>query len=416
LDPAIASQSLMDDDEDVPTTVAMRDQIDVGQRGAVRPAAGLPAPGPAPRQPAPAPSPASYAANAGAFASRPPQPAFGGRFPAGAASYAANAGHVPSAPLSHFGEHTTTMNPEDLGSTVALPMPDGGMSPGRARFGPPAPSFGAPPTNGQGYGYNMGFGQGGPAPTFGQPPANPALTPAGLVGGVPMNLPMGQAGQPQSQIETALSLPRPDPAALWLAQQEKQKGERRNTGVLIAVVALTALCVLGIGALAYFKLRARAHGAVTPDAPTAVDATASAAPAGSSSAAGGSLAAGVSTSTSGGEAASTTSASAQPSATASASASAQPPPAATTAIAAAGTGQASVPKPGKEEPGFLTIVCNPYCDDVLDQGRSLGPSPVVHLSVPPGQHRVTLRKGKDSKVISVIVVSGQVTAQRVSMK
>jgi hypothetical protein len=29
---------------------------------------------------------------------------------------------------------------------------------------------------------------------------------------------------------------------------------------------------------------------------------------------------------------------------------------------------------------------------------------------------VTLKKGKDAKVISLIVVSGQVTAQRVSMK
>jgi len=36
--------------------------------------------------------------------------------------------------------------------------------------------------------------------------------------------------------------------------------------------------------------------------------------------------------------------------------------------------------------------------------------------VPAGQHRITLKKGSDKKVISVIVVSGQVTAQRVSMK
>ena len=61
-------------------------------------------------------------------------------------------------------------------------------------------------------------------------------------------------------------------------------------------------------------------------------------------------------------------------------------------------------------------MCNPYCDDVIDQGKSLGPSPVVHLSVPPGSHRVTLKKGSQKKVISVVVVSGQVTAQRVSMK
>ena len=72
--------------------------------------------------------------------------------------------------------------------------------------------------------------------------------------------------------------------------------------------------------------------------------------------------------------------------------------------------------PVKEEPGFLTIVCNPYCDDVLDQGRSLGPSPIVHLSAKPGQHRITLKKGTQQKVISVIVESGKVAAQRVSMK
>jgi len=62
-------------------------------------------------------------------------------------------------------------------------------------------------------------------------------------------------------------------------------------------------------------------------------------------------------------------------------------------------------------------VCSPYCDDIVDQGKSLGPSPVVHLPVPPGSHRLTLKKsGGPSKVISVIVVSGQVSAQKVSMK
>jgi serine/threonine-protein kinase len=71
---------------------------------------------------------------------------------------------------------------------------------------------------------------------------------------------------------------------------------------------------------------------------------------------------------------------------------------------------------GKDEPGYLTIVCNPSCDEVYDQGKNLGAAPVVHLPVSPGSHRITLRKGKDAKVITVIVVSGQVSAQRVSMK
>jgi hypothetical protein len=69
-----------------------------------------------------------------------------------------------------------------------------------------------------------------------------------------------------------------------------------------------------------------------------------------------------------------------------------------------------------EAPGFLTVVCNPFCDDVVDGGRSLGPSPIVHLAVKPGPHRITLRRGGVStKVISIVIVSGQVTAQRVSM-
>src|SRR6185312_11650437 len=64
----LASQSLMDDDEDVPTTVAMREDLDLIRPG-LRPAAGLPAPpGPAVPPPGAAYNPASYAANAG----RPP--------------------------------------------------------------------------------------------------------------------------------------------------------------------------------------------------------------------------------------------------------------------------------------------------------------------------------------------------------
>ena len=399
---AIASQSLMDDDEDVPTTVAMRDQIDIPVRpGAVRPAAGLPA-APPPSAGFGQPSPASYAANA--------------------ASYAANVGRgappsAPGGPGPSFGGYPSQQQgPADLGSTVALPglgmpeIPHGHMRPPQAPgFGAPPPQYGQPPQNGQGFGgYQQQQQYGGPAPSFGQQ-ANPVLTPAGMVGGVPMNLPMhppGMPGAPQSQIETALSLPRPDPAALWLAQQEKQKGERRNTGVLVAVVALTALCVLGIGALIYFKLRARAVPPVTPDSVPSVVASASVAPAG---AAPGPPTAATATAA----AAATASASAATSAPAPAPATAS----ATPAVVTANTGQATASgRTGKEDPGFLTIVCNPYCDDVQDQGRSLGPSPVVHLSVAPGQHRITLKKGKDSKVISVIVVSGQVTAQRVSMK
>ena len=72
--------------------------------------------------------------------------------------------------------------------------------------------------------------------------------------------------------------------------------------------------------------------------------------------------------------------------------------------------------PTSSEPGFLTIVCNPFCDEVIDNGRSLGPSPIVHLRVDPGSHKITVKKGAMKKAVSVIVVSGQVTAQRLNMK
>jgi len=388
----IASQSLMDDDEDVPTTVAMREQLEFVRPG-VRPAAGLPAPQQQPQPPPPQASSASYAANVGRAAAGPPYAA-GPGYPGH--GQPAQGGPQPFGRPQGFDERTAAIPAsDDLGSTVALPSTLGldagrGPSPAFGQYGAPPPAH--PGANGQGQPYG-GFQQRGPAPTFGQPQGNPALTPAGMVGGVPMHLPMGPPGGPQSQIETALSLPRPDPAALWMAQQEKQKGERRNTGVLIAVVALTALCVLGIGALIFFKLRARAHVGMTPDTTPSVTASAS------------SVAAAVVPLAS--------------PASAEAAAAAAPTASATAAAAPASTAQAAVaskPAAVREEAGFLTIVCNPYCDDVVDQGRSLGPSPVVHLSVPPGSHRLTLKKGKDAKVISVVVVSGQVSAQRVSMK
>jgi len=212
----------------------------------------------------------------------------------------------------------------------------------------------------------------------------------------------------QSNIETAMSLPRPDPAQLWMAQQQVGAHQpKRNTGVLILVVALVALSIIGIGVLVYFKLKAPPPSpTVAPDASATPSAVV--------------------------PAATTPAPTATPTPTPAATESAAPveqPQAATASPATvpAGTGKpagtttaaptASAAAPaGGGEPGFLTIVCNPFCDSVLDNGRSLGPSPVVHVPASPGSHRITLKKGTMTKTISVIVVSGQVTAQRVSMK
>jgi hypothetical protein len=166
--------------------------------------------------------------------------------------------------------------------------------------------------------------------------------------------------------------------------------------------------VLGIGALVYFKLRARTQSAAAPDA-TAIAATTVAA-----SAAADSSPAPPPTGTA---AAAAPAAAPTPTvATTAAPAVAAATPSPTAAQPATPAAAARGASGGKEEPGFLTIVCSPNCDDVLDRGRSLGPSPIVHLSVPPGSHVITLKKGRDSKVVSVVVVSGQVSAQKIAMK
>ncbi|MEO7330361.1 MAG: serine/threonine-protein kinase, partial [Minicystis sp.] len=394
----MASMSLMDDDEDVPTTVAMREQLENAARLAMgtqqpRPAAGMPAPPGAPQPP-----------NGGQ-----PRPGYGPQ-PTQMGGYAAP--QAPPPPQQQYGqpqqrpygppqtsEHTAALPApsEDLGATVALPMTAKSMDALRGSYGQPqqqqAPQQQQPQQgyNGQGgYGQpqqqqpqpSYGFGQQqAPTPQYGQP-GNPSM-------GQQMH--HAPPHGPQSQIETALSLPRPDPAALWLAQQEKQRGERKNMGLIIAVVALVALCVIGGGLLIVLKLRAgSASHAVSPEAPASAATGTTSASAGTAGAA----------------------SAAPPADTAVASATPSAAPTAVVATGPAPTGAAAANKDpkasgSKDEPGFLTIVCNPYCDDVIDQGKSLGPSPIVHLAVKPGQHRITLKKGTQTKVISVIVESGQ---------
>ena len=57
-----------------------------------------------------------------------------------------------------------------------------------------------------------------------------------------------------SQVETALSLPRPDANALWAAQQAALRStEKKSTAVLVAVAVLTAICVIVLGFLYYYR-------------------------------------------------------------------------------------------------------------------------------------------------------------------
>ena len=66
--------------------------------------------------------------------------------------------------------------------------------------------------------------------------------------------------------------------------------------------------------------------------------------------------------------------------------------------------------------GQLTVICVPVCSDVLDGGRSLGPSPLFKQSLPAGRHQITLRGENGSrKVVSVEVIAGENTRIRPAM-
>ncbi|MBX3130366.1 MAG: serine/threonine protein kinase [Polyangiaceae bacterium] len=100
------------------------------------------------------------------------------------------------------------------------------------------------------------------------------------------------------------------------------------------------------------------------------------------------------------------------------------PPPVGTAPRPVATGFKSVPTPATaaaptpatgNEPGFLTIMCDPACDSVSAGGRNLGPSPVVRRPLPAGNHSVALRKGGTSKSIGVTIRSGETTSRRVTM-
>jgi hypothetical protein len=121
-----------------------------------------------------------------------------------------------------------------------------------------------------------------------------------------------------------------------------------------------------------------------------------------------------------------------PAPTAVAMASAAPPPsnAASAPPAPKTTGGSTVseaPPPRRAVPtrsgsapvktGLLTVFCTPGCDDVIDGGRSLGPSPVFKVSVPVGAHRITLVSTDPParKVLNVVVGEEDVAVVRETM-
>jgi hypothetical protein len=216
------------------------------------------------------------------------------------------------------------------------------------------------------------------APTVPYPSEQHHFPPPGQVG--------GQATQ--GAIETKMNMPRPAAVANWIAQQgELSLQGARSTAVLMAIAVLSTLCFIGIVALLFHRV----YRAPLAKAPTVSSATASS---GSASARGRDDAKDKAGSDSRARAANSSRTAAR----------------STTRQKRASGARAA------KAPGFLTVFCTPSCDRVVAAGQLLGPDPVVRRPLPPGQHRLSLRSGKVSKTLSIIVESDQLTSRRVTMK
>jgi serine/threonine-protein kinase len=206
----------------------------------------------------------------------------------------------------------------------------------------------------------------------------------------------------QAVIETKMNLPRPAAAAQYLAEQgDLSIPGPRSTPVLVAIALLATLCVMGVGALVIYKLRLPPQS-VEPNAAVAVPTT----PGGESRRTGGAP-----------EGATSSLDQPAPEKVASpgkapAAASAATPDGGDKPVASAAPSAAAAESVA---PGRLTIECKPACDSVVAAGRSLGPSPVVGATLPPGPQRVTVKRGAQQKTIVVTIASGQLTTQTVTM-
>ena len=317
--PKAASSSLLDDEEDIPTTVASREHVSelMNSVPAASGAGRLPPPPPAagaPARPGAAPTAAQFQSirattmGAAAVASGPP-PARSGPppVPQGPPPVPQGSQQAPShglgrtmalAPASNPGfqahQNNQQQQPPQQQPNQARPgelpgfFPPPGMAAmsNQASQGAPLPAFG-PPTNGpfqpmsnpgfsgfpaqhqqnqppqgqQGQGGHQ-HGQGGQQQHGMGGPLSPRGGPTGTMPPMQSNQNLGRTGNPPqpppSQIETALSLPRPEPSAMQ--NPMPNRSDSMSTIVLVAVAVLTAICVLALGALIYFKRRAPQPG------------------------------------------------------------------------------------------------------------------------------------------------------------
>jgi serine/threonine protein kinase len=235
----------------------------------------------------------------------------------------------------------------------------------------------------------------------------------------------GQGGaiDPKMQaIETKMSLPRPAAVAQWLMEQgDVEIQGPRSTGVIVAIAALATLCVMGVASLIIYKLRLPSQGemAVTASATSASAETARGDGDGDSSAPAKEASNGSSTSAEGSnstKSGSSTASSKSGSSKSSSKSSPKPGSKGSKSTGSGSKGSRDSSPSSKEPPGTLTIISKPACDSVVAGGRSLGPCPVFGVSMPPGQHRVTLKRKGKSKTIMVRVQSGKSATHNVSMK
>jgi serine/threonine-protein kinase len=67
-------------------------------------------------------------------------------------------------------------------------------------------------------------------------------------------------------------------------------------------------------------------------------------------------------------------------------------------------------------PGYLSLVCVPFCEAVVVRGRNLGPSPILREPLEPGAYTVQLRRRGTAPVSrTVIIQSGTPTSLRVRL-
>ena len=62
--------------------------------------------------------------------------------------------------------------------------------------------------------------------------------------------------------------------------------------------------------------------------------------------------------------------------------------------------------------GTLKVICFPGCDQVVDNGASLGPSPIVRKNASLGSHRVKLVWSDTTKIVSTVVIADQTATVR----